>query len=77
MYRLDSHVVLSRCAEMRRTAARERLAAAAAANQPGLADRAALAAGVLLVGAGHRLEHWAHAHQRRQATAPARMRGAH
>jgi hypothetical protein len=67
MYDLDLQLALAHNQELLRAAARDRLAAEATATQPSAADRAALAAGDLLVGAGLHLEHWARARRMRRA----------
>jgi hypothetical protein len=69
MHDLNLELAMDRSREMLRTAERDRLAATATANQPGAADRAALAASDLLVGAGLHLEHWARRRRLRRVMA--------
>jgi hypothetical protein len=66
---LDLQLTLDRSKDLQRAAEHDRLVAEATAAQPSAADRVALAAGDVLVGAGQRLEHWARKRRMRRALA--------
>ena len=70
---LNLQLAQDRSQELLRAAEHDRLVATATAAQPRAADRVALAAGDLLVGAGQHLEHWAR--ERRMRRALARLHG--